>query len=61
MNNTVIILISAALILVNVLLIALLLGDRGPEYRPAPIMTPNEPELFWRISKAVPDAFVFPR
>lgn len=61
MNNTVIILICAAVILVSVLLITLLLRDRGPNYRPVPIMTPNELEFFWRISKAAPDAFVFPQ
>lgn len=61
MNNTVIISICAAVILVSVLLTALLLRDRGPKYRPVPIMTPNELEFFWRIRKAVPDAFVFPQ
>lgn len=61
MNDTEIILICAAVTLVSVLLIALLLRDRGPKYQPVPIMTPNELEFFWRISKAVPDAFVFPQ
>jgi hypothetical protein len=61
MNDNVIIYISAAVILVSVLLIALLLKDRGPRYQPVPIMTSNELEFFWRISKAVPDAFVFPQ
>ena len=61
MGDTVIVLICAAVLLVSVLLIALLVRDHGPKYRPVPIMTPNELEFFWRLSKAVPEAFVFPQ
>ena len=61
MGDTVIVWICAAVLLVSVLLIALLVRERGPTYRPVPIMTPNELEFFRRISKAVPEAFVFPQ
>jgi hypothetical protein len=60
-NNTVVVLICAVVLLVSVLLMVLLLRDGGPKYRPIPIMTPNELEFFGRISKAVPEAFVFPQ
>lgn len=61
MSDTKVVLICAAVLLVSVLLIALLLRDGRPKYRPIPIMTPNELEFFRRISKAVPEAFVFPQ
>lgn len=61
MSDTTVVLMCAAALLVSVLLIALLLRDGGPRYRPIPIMTPNELEFFRRISKAVPEAFVFPQ
>jgi very-short-patch-repair endonuclease len=61
MSDTTIVLICAGVLLVSVLLIALLLRDGAPKYQPVPIMTPNELEFFGRISKAVPDAFVFPQ
>ncbi len=61
MSNTTIVLICVTVLLVSVLLIILLLREGGPKYQPVPIMTPNEVEFFRRISKAVPDAFVFPQ
>lgn len=61
MSDPVLVLICVVVLLIGVLLVVWLLRDRGPKYRPVPIMTPNELEFFWRISKAVPDAFVFPQ
>lgn len=61
MSDTTIVLICVAVLFVSVLLIILLLREGGPKYQPIPIMTPNEVEFFRRISKAVPDAFVFPQ
>ena len=61
MSDTTVVLICAAVLLVSILLMALLLRDGGPKYRPIPIMTANELEFFRRIGKAVPEAFVFPQ
>lgn len=61
MSDMTIVLICVVVLLVSVLLIALLLREGGPKYRPIAIMTPNELEFFRRISKAVPEAFVFPQ
>lgn len=61
MSDTSIVLICMAVLLISVLLIFLLLREGGPKYQTVPIMTPNEVEFFRRISKAVPEAFVFPQ
>jgi hypothetical protein len=42
-------------------LAGLLLKRREPNYRARPILTPNEREFFGRLTRALPDSYVFPQ
>lgn len=50
-----------ALVLSIGLIASLYFGPRGPKYKATSIMTANELEFFRRLSKAIPEAFVFPQ